>query len=186
MKTVREWAGKERVFALSYGDILNLQQAVGVGIGVIYGRLIRGTYNAEDAYETIRLALVGGGMGLVEAKGLMARHWDTQGNLAHVALAASLLTEVMVGVETGPADEAAEDDGRPVKFSEVSQLCRVFHMSPLDLRAMSYADVANLIRGYNAANGKAKLPQLTEEEFAQLVAENHDPRLDEVSADAEG
>jgi len=169
MEIIREFAGKERLFALSFGGVLDLEQARnGDGIGAIYRRFIAGTYSVSDVFHIMRLALIGGGMGAVEVKTLMRDHFDTRPYFENVGIAGEILTSLMVGVE--PSDEKASgSDPVAVKFSEVSQICQTFHMSPLDLRAMRYADFVNLVRGFNAASSK-QAEFLTEEEFDAILA----------------
>ena len=44
MEIIREFAGRERIFALSFGGVMDLEQARnGEGIGAIYRRFIGGT-----------------------------------------------------------------------------------------------------------------------------------------------
>lgn len=68
---ILEWGDGEYAFAL-YGDqIEEIQHQCGkVGFGAIYQRVTLGVWFWGDLYHTIRLGLIGGGMGAVEAKRL--------------------------------------------------------------------------------------------------------------------
>lgn len=165
---ITEWAGTERAFRLNFGGVLDLEEAVGKdAIGSIFLRVSTGQFRVSDVYHVIRLALIGGGMNSVEAKQLMDAHFDTRPYFENAQLAGDILLSIMSGVEDGDRD--GEGDQKPMKFSEISQICRVFNMSPLDLREMSYADFFNLCKGYNA-NGPKKAEPPTEEEFEEILA----------------
>jgi hypothetical protein len=166
---VREWAGKERLFRLNFGGVLDLEQATGDGIGNIFLRVVGGTFHAGHVYHTIRLALIGAGMGVLDAKRVMDAHFDTRPYLENASLAGEILTDLMSGVEPIEDEEGGEEaEHEPHKFSEVSQICRTFNLSPLDLRDMRYADFANMVRGFNAASDR-KAPHLTEDEFIDIL-----------------
>lgn len=66
---VLEWADGEFLFALHAAQIEELQHVCGnVGFGVIYQRVQLGAWSIGDLQNTIRLALIGGGMDPVTAK----------------------------------------------------------------------------------------------------------------------
>ena len=169
---ISEWAGKERLFRLNFGGVLELEEACGEEpIGAIFLRVSSGKFKAEDIWHTIRIALIGGGENKVEAKRLMEKFFDHMPYHDHAALAGDILIALMAGVEDdGEAGGSSEPE--PVRFSEVSQICREFNMSPLDLREMTYADFINMVRGFNAGSKKAEPP--TEEEFDAILAK-HEP-----------
>ncbi|GLS87685.1 hypothetical protein GCM10010873_26590 [Cypionkella aquatica] len=173
MRIVREWAGREREFALNFGGVMDLEQACGdgktpVAVGLLFQRLTRGLFAAADIRHTIRLALIGGGMGLAEANKLLHDQFDASPYLRHATLAVDILSAVMVGIEPEAASEP-DPEPAPFKFSEVVQICQTFHMSPQDLRALPFADFVNLIRGFNAASSR-KAEFLSEEEFNEILA----------------
>lgn len=79
-----KFADGDYLFALKVPQILELQRVCGAGIFVIYGRLLKGRYVLQssglsfgapheceaylnDVLETVRLALIGGGQGRVNA-----------------------------------------------------------------------------------------------------------------------
>lgn len=186
MELVREWAGRERVFALRFGDVLDLEQACGDGkeraaIGAIFMAISTGRFGVRDVYHTIRFALMGGGLERLRADQLMREHFDKGPYLAHVSLALEILNTLMGGIE--PSDSEGSGDPTPLKFSEVSQICQTFHMSPNDLRAMRYDDFVNMIRGFNAGSNR-KVEFLSDEEFADILAKYEPEALE--NGDANG
>lgn len=162
----REWAGKERLFQLNFGGVMDLEQALGDGIGHVFLRVANGQFKVGDIYHTIRIALIGGGMSIIDAKRLMADQFDTRPYLENAALVGDILASLMVGVE--PSDAEPDDVPEPHKFSEVSQICREFNMSPQELRDMRYADFVNMLRGFNAISNR-KAEHLTEDEFIDIL-----------------
>jgi len=176
-QVIAEWAGKERVFQLGFGGVLDLEEACGKeAIGAIFLRLSTGKFRVHDVYHTIRLALIGGGENLLEVKRLLNTHFDRIPLMENAALAGDILIALMTGVEASE-DSASGDRNQepaPWKFSEVSQICRTFHLSPADLRAMRYADLINMVRGFNAASGERKAEPPTEEEFIAIL-EKYEP-----------
>ena len=168
-EVIAEWAGKERLFRLTFGSILDLEEICGKdAIGAIFLRVSTGAFKASDVYHILRLALIGGGMAAVEVKQLLDQRFDTIPYLEHSMLAGEILIAVMSGVEQ---DEGAEGSGDPSpwKFSEVSQISRVFNMSPIDVRDMTYADFVNMVKGFNSASDRKAEPP-TEEEFEAILA----------------
>lgn len=81
-----EWADGEYAFRLPVGQIAELQEKCGAGVGLIFARMSAGRFmdkdgavsfnpllaqfRAEDVFETIRLGLIGGGHGMVDGKAI--------------------------------------------------------------------------------------------------------------------
>jgi len=167
-EVVTEWAGKDRLFRLTFGGVLDLEEACGKdAIGAIFLRVSSGRFRAEDIWHTIRIALIGGGENKVAAKQLMEKHFDHQPWHDNAALAGDILIALMAGVEEDDTSSGGAEP-EPMRFSEVSQICREFNMSPNDLREMTYSDFINMVRGFNAGSKKAEPP--TEEEFDAILA----------------
>lgn len=103
---VLEWADGEYPFALPMGQIEELQRVCGdVGFGAIYQRVMLGMWKIEDLFHTIRLGLIGGGMGQVDAHRLVKAYFnapslglaaDPKDSCENVAKA--VLSSVMIGV----------------------------------------------------------------------------------------
>lgn len=58
-------------FHLTPDLVLELERKVGTGIGAIYRRFIRQEFGFGDLTETLRLGLIGGGMGPADAATLV-------------------------------------------------------------------------------------------------------------------
>lgn len=172
---ITEWAGKERLFRLNFGDVMSLEEACGgQGIGAIYIRLQTGEFTVSDVWNTIRLGLIGGGEGVLDAKRLLTKYFDTIGYLTQAQIAVDIIHTIMTGLEPNKGESEEHDPAEPYKFSEVSQICRVFNMSPSDLRSLPYADFVNMMRGYQAATNKE--PEFpTEEEFMDIL-DRYEPK----------
>ena len=166
MDVVLEWAGKERSFRLTLGDVMSLEEACGEAIGAIFARVVGGNFKIGYVYHTIRLALISGGLSVMDAKRLVSNQFDAHPYLTHAAVAGEILTNLMGGIE--PSDGQHSDEPQRLVFSEISQICRVFNMSPIDLQEMNYSDFANMIRGYNAGAEKTA-EHITEEEFMDIL-----------------
>lgn len=66
---ILEWGDGEFLFALKGTQIEELENICGkVGFAAIYQRIQLGMWKWGDLYHVIRLGLIGGGMGAVEAK----------------------------------------------------------------------------------------------------------------------
>ena len=164
-----EWAGKDRLFRLDFGGVLDLEEACGKeAIGAIFLRISSGKFYASDIWHTIRLALIGGGENKIEAKRLMEKHFDRTPYTENASIAGEILIALMTGIEETDAGGDGADP-EPIRFSEVSQICRTFNMSPHDLRALTYADFVNMVKGFNASQGP-RLDPPTEEEFEEILA----------------
>lgn len=163
---VHEWAGKERFFRLAFGGVMDLEEAVGDPVGDIFLRVATSRFSVKDIYHTLRLGLIGGGMSVMDAKRLLRDQMDARPYLEHAAVAAAILTDLMSGVE--PKEGEGDAENERIRFSEVSQICREFNMSPQDLRSMRYPDFVNMVRGFNAA-GQRQADFLDEEEFMDIL-----------------
>lgn len=127
-----EFADGEYTFALRLPQLAELQDKRGVGIFALYGRVLAGRANidgmvvaspkhgqayAEDLLDTIRLALIGGGEGMVDeqpvqvsaarAKQLVDRYCYPAAPLREAwALAAAILSALVKGYDPPKAAPA--------------------------------------------------------------------------------
>lgn len=176
-EVIRYWAGRERTFRLSLGEIMDLEEALSKqAIGVTFQKLASGQFSVMDVHETVRIGLIGGGESVIEAKRLMGSHFEGQPLTESAGIALDILIGVMTGVEQSDNAEKIEEP-QPLKFSEVSQICRVFHMSPQDVRGMRYADYVNMMRGFNASQPDQPIEHISEGEFLDIL-ERFEPRTD--------
>lgn len=104
--------GEDDFCAAKIGTILQLEDRCGAGIAEILTRLENGTWKINDVRETIRLALIGGGMSPTDAMKAIELHvhGNPEGLAASVFLAHTILTTVLIGVQGDSVgkNEAAE------------------------------------------------------------------------------
>ena len=104
---LRQFAGLERRFQLTIGQIAELEQTQRAGIGEITDRVITGKFYAGDIWQTLRLGLQGGGMSEVEATALIGRY-QREPIIPYVGLASDILASCLAGT---PAPKGAEGNG---------------------------------------------------------------------------
>ena len=169
-EVIKYWAGEDRLFRLDVGAVLDLETVLDCAFGSLYVRMVSSQWSIKDVMHILRVALIAGGHDPVKAKILVHEHFDMAPYIKNYAVAVDIVLAVVDGVEeTG--DRAT---GEPEKliFSEISQICREFNMSPHELKAMNYDDFLNMLKGFNAGPKKAQPP--TEEEFRDILA-RHEP-----------
>lgn len=114
-----DWGDGRYKFRLGYGEMLELQEICDAGPAVIAQRLRNDTYRVQDYRETLRIALIGGGMDQSKALRLIKRFVDNQPpaeNLLHawIVLNAFLIgvSEEEVGKLQGDGDEMMTEMSR--------------------------------------------------------------------------
>lgn len=107
-------------FKLGLGQIDELQDKCGAGIGTIYKRVLQGDYRVEDCKETVRLGMIGGGVSAVEARRTVDRYTGldtfTVQNLWNLAL--TILVACVQGYEP---PEPAPSPGKKKEGETVSR-----------------------------------------------------------------
>lgn len=107
-----DWADGEHTFRLPIGQLRELQDKCDAGPMQILDRLMSRTWRVDDARETLRLGLIGGGMKPIEALVLTKRYVDEFGHsLIDNAMAAqNVLMAALAGVKDDPVgkDQAEE------------------------------------------------------------------------------
>jgi len=106
----RDWGDGTHVFRLPVSQLLELQDLCNAGPAEIYDRLLQHKWRYQDLRETIRLGLIGGGMGPQEALARIKRYVEPpQPLLDSVPVALEILGMALVG----PADAGAGADDQP-------------------------------------------------------------------------
>lgn len=105
-----DWADGTYAFALKGKQIEELERVCGkIGFGAIYQRIMLGVWFYADLYHTIRLGLIGGGMGAVEAEAKCKMYVDgvpmVAGPNSPESVAKAILASVMIGFEDFPPGE---------------------------------------------------------------------------------
>lgn len=152
MSLTREFAGAKRVFALRFGDVMDLEEACGkVAIGALYKRVVAFDFRAKDIFEVLRIGLVGGGMEASAARRLVQERLDA-GRLAPLAeLAASVLLTLMDGA---PEPEGKPATGDPVPFDagKIYESFAQVGIPPQQVNEMRFGDALKMF----AASRRAK------------------------------
>lgn len=109
-----DFAGRRRKFQLRIGEIGELEQVCGAGLGAVYARVATMQWRVDDLRETIRLGLIGGGASPAEAHGLVRNYVDADDapKGEGLQLAADILTACINGVSAAagkPEGEGASD-----------------------------------------------------------------------------
>ena len=106
-----DFAGRTLKFELAIGEIGELERRCAAGIGEIMVRLAAHRFFAHDIAETIRLALIGGGLSQADAETLM--RWNVLGRplAENLQLAGHILEAAVSGVSApgNPETEGAND-----------------------------------------------------------------------------
>lgn len=93
----------EYTFRLTVPCLIELEQKCDAPFTVILRRLTSGEYKIEDVRQTIRLALIGGGMAPTEALRIVKRYVDETPPLeAALKIARLALMGVLFGFEAAP------------------------------------------------------------------------------------
>jgi hypothetical protein len=99
MRIPLTWQGGEHEFALPIGQLRALQDRCDAGPAHVLGRLASGQWRVDDVTETIRLALMGGGLERSEAVRLVKLHVEEKPLAQSVTLASAVLMAALYGPE---------------------------------------------------------------------------------------
>lgn len=100
------WGDGEHTFNLAkIAQALELEEKCGVGVREILERLCNDRWHLNDVRETIRLAMIGGGMEAPKAALLVKRYFDERPWQESVQTAQLILIAAIVGV---PGDEVGK------------------------------------------------------------------------------
>ncbi|HEY0011556.1 MAG TPA: gene transfer agent family protein [Allosphingosinicella sp.] len=102
---------------LRIGELIALQEKLGVGPFIAAQRLASGEWFVSDITETIRLALIGGGMAQKEAFDLVKRNIVEGHLIDYSATAAQCLYAALTGVEEEPLTGEAEAPTSTTNFT---------------------------------------------------------------------
>jgi hypothetical protein len=108
-----DWADASYVFALKWGQLIQLQEACDAGPFVILQRLSTGQWKMHDISHTIRLGLIGGGLEPAKALSLVRDYVESRPPMENVMLARGILGIALQGApdeKPGEAEGEAEND----------------------------------------------------------------------------
>jgi len=113
-QVVLTWADGEHTFNIAkFEQVFELEEKCGAGVGEIFDRVRSGRWRWVDVRETVRLALIGGGMQPVPALTLVKRYVDNRPWQESRQVAMAILLAAMVGVEGDNPTKKAEADRGP-------------------------------------------------------------------------
>jgi hypothetical protein len=107
--TVAFFGDAEHPFALTPWAIKELEEKTGSDIGTLALGLPAGRFGFADLTETIRLALIGGGMSPQEAAHLVETYAKPRPLSETFPLAARILYRLWNGKDPAPEDEGQDD-----------------------------------------------------------------------------
>lgn len=96
----------DRAFALPFDSVLELERKTGIGFGALFDRVRRMHFAMSDITETVRLALIGGGMSPKDAFELTRTYVAGRPIAETYPLALEILSTVYFG-DAPATDEAA-------------------------------------------------------------------------------
>lgn len=105
-----DWADGTYPFRLVMSGIVELEEKCAAPIADIVTRVNGGRYSFNDVRETIRLALIGGGMPKIEALKMVRRHVDESPLAENSQIARAILLGVMFGFAEHPLAQAAGEE----------------------------------------------------------------------------
>ena len=99
---------------LRIGELIDLSEVRDCGPSLILQRLQTNNWYVQDITETVRLALIGGGMPQYEAKKLVNRSIKEGYLQVYMPVALECLFAALTGIEDQPDDEVVEEPGEPL------------------------------------------------------------------------
>lgn len=166
---ILDFAGAERGFRLRLGEFIDLEEACGTGMGVLYQRFATTSYFASDVMNVLLRGLVGGGMKAADAKPLVEKQMNSKPLMELAAVATDVILQAMSGIQPDDATPVGDLDQTIDKGALFHSFAQV-GLSPDQVREMRYADFVALIR---AAGGKDVQPP-SEDEFADMLRDWED------------
>lgn len=160
--------GRRLRLCLRIGGIGELERRAGRGIGAIIGQIARRQGGAVEIIETLRLGLVGGGMCPKDADAIV----DAQGSrplMETAAIAAKILAGAVSGLKStgGKSTELPQPGDLSIFYSAGA----VIGWTPRDVDQLTLAEFAVAVDGYIAAHGGKEEIDISEQEYALVLAE---------------
>jgi Phage tail tube protein, GTA-gp10 len=123
MKLTAFFGDGEKTFALPFDLMDQLERTTGTPIGLLCQRLPEGIFSRIEIVETIRLALIGGGMSTKEAKDFTDTYAVNRPFKETFPVAAAILHLVFNG-EDQPAPDTQDDLRQAAASGDASAILR--------------------------------------------------------------
>ena len=111
------FGGEDRLFRLPIGRLRALQEKTDCGPFELHRRFMSGAWRVDDLRETIFQGLIGGGMEVQEATGLLKSYFDDLPIGQFVNLANAIVMVVLFGVDDEPVGESEAGEVKPKRRS---------------------------------------------------------------------
>jgi hypothetical protein len=163
------------VFRLSWGSLIELQEAVGMGPYAILNQLNSDQWKVEQISEIIRLGILGGDKTLhpTKATKLVDRYVKDRPPFENLVLARAVLTVALFGApdedenkSAAKGDEIETTDGK-LKAKEIYGAGAVMGFTPQQINEMSVWQFMSAFDGYVKHHAPDD-GKLTPEEFNEL------------------
>lgn len=102
------WGDGNHTFRLPVDSVLELQEKTDCGPYVLLDRFRNNSWRIQDIRETIRIALIGGGLTPMKALALVARYVDKRPLAENVPACLMIMTACVLGV---PGDAPGKSKG---------------------------------------------------------------------------
>ncbi|WP_100960419.1 gene transfer agent family protein [Bosea sp. FBZP-16] len=175
-----EWGGAMRRLRLAIGELEELQEATGVGAFTLTQRLAANDWRVADVRETIRLGLIGGGMG-VESADRLIDSMSTMDLRLGVPVAIIVLAAALTGSPEEQQFKRAHKSGGSgpelpegrLRFGSFYRAAGAIGVSVADMRTMTLWQFNEVVDGFveSKTDGKdAGLSQIEEDQLGALLA----------------
>lgn len=142
-------------FRLAWGQLIELQEKVGVGPYALLNRLNSDDFLVEDVSEVIRLGLIGGDKDLhpVKANKLVTRYVRERSIMENLPLARGILLVALFGApdekteQPAKGDEIETKDGK-LAIKDIYGAAAVMGFTPAQVKDMSVYEFMTAFDGY--------------------------------------
>lgn len=115
------WGDGDYTFRLTVTGLIELEEKCSAPFATVWHRVNVGEFGVNDVRETIRLGLIGGGMGPADAMRLVRRYLDDRLNIVgmaeHINLVRLILSGVMFGFQASPLGNVEAAPEQPLSAS---------------------------------------------------------------------
>lgn len=111
------WGDRDCTFRLGMEQLRKLQEATGAGPLALFNRLSSGDWKVDDVRETIRLGLIGGGMGGIEALKMVKEFVDNKPLFPNINPARVIIMAALAGPSDDDTKKKTTEETEPQSVS---------------------------------------------------------------------